>query len=79
MLDMARHTIFGYDDPVHRDWLFWTVLTISVLGVGAGIVVEGARWQNIFQISGGTLIGGLVLGSIREVVRGYREPTGRSD
>ena len=72
MSHVARNKL-GYDDPWHRDWLFWTVLVASLTGVGIGIGINGFQWQHPFQLLGGVVIGGVLLSSLREAIRGYRE------
>lgn len=65
----------GYDEPWHRDWLFWVVLVVSVGGAAASYLRGGVPWWlALAQVGGGLFIGGLVLGSLREVVRGFKEP-----
>jgi hypothetical protein len=72
---MGSNNTLGYDKPWRRDWLFWTLLLLSLVGSLIGYLwFDTPLWQALAQLGGGVFIGGLVFGGLREVVRGYREP-----
>ena len=72
---MGTKNTLGYDEPWHRDWLFWMILLLSLVGAAIGYLrYETPWWEALAQLGGGVFIGGLIFGSLREVLRGFREP-----
>lgn len=70
-----RRNEYGFDVPVHRDWLFWSLLPLAALVAILGVVTERAQpGEAVLQIGGALTIAGVVIGSVRELVRGFREP-----
>lgn len=69
---MSQRNSLGVDEPWHRDWLFLVVLFVSATGTGIGIARGTPWWVALAAFGGGVFIGGLVLGSLREICRGYR-------
>ena len=68
----SKRNSLGFDEPWHRDWLFLAVLFVSATGTGIGIARGTPWWVALAAFGGGVFIGGLVLGSLREIYRGYR-------
>jgi hypothetical protein len=70
-----RRNEYGYDVPVHRDWLFWSVLPIAAMIAIFSVMTGRAQpGEAVLQIGGALTIAGVLLGSVRELVRGFREP-----
>lgn len=69
-----QRSVLGYDVPWHTDWLFWVVLVVSACGAVIGFATGASPWwQSLAALGGGVFIGGIILGSLREVVRGFNE------
>ena len=70
-----RRNEYGFDVPVHRDWLFWSVLPIAAMLAVFSVTTGRAQpGEAVLQIGGALTIAGVLLGSVRELVRGVREP-----
>jgi hypothetical protein len=70
----GKRNVLGFDQPAHRDWLFWVVGVTCACGAVTGVSLGGVEWwTGASELVGGTALGGLILGSLRELVRGYRE------
>jgi hypothetical protein len=70
-----RRNEYGFDVPLHRDWLFWSLLPLAGLVAILAVVTERAQpGEAVLQIGGALTIAGVLLGSVRELVRGFREP-----
>jgi len=69
-----RRNMLGYDLPYHRDWLFGSALLVSATGGAIGLVRGSVWWEALASVCGGILMVGLVIGSLRELIRGFREP-----
>jgi hypothetical protein len=74
MTESGRRNVMGYDVPYHRDWLFVSALILSVMGGVIRLLRGDVWWEALASIAGGVLIIGLVLGSLRELLRGFHEP-----
>jgi hypothetical protein len=70
-----RRNEYGFDVPLHRDWLFWFLLPLAGLVAILAVVTDRAQpGEAVLQIGGALTIAGVLVGSVRELVRGYREP-----
>ena len=70
-----RRNEYGFDVPLHRDWLFWSLLPLAALVAILAVVTGRAQpGEAVLQIGGALTIAGVLLGSVRELVRGFREP-----
>jgi hypothetical protein len=70
-----RRNEYGFDVPLHRDWLFWSLLPLAGLVAILAVVTERAQpGEAVLQIGGALTIAGVLIGSVRELVRGFREP-----
>jgi hypothetical protein len=68
-----------FDRPLHRDPLFVVALLCGVAAAVVAVVTRGdvSTFVHVYEIVGGALAGsslvGIVGGSVRNFVRGYRE------
>jgi hypothetical protein len=70
-----RRNEYGFDVPLHRDWLFWSLLPLAGLVAILAVTTERAQpGEAVLQIGGVLTVAGVLLGSLRELVRGFREP-----
>lgn len=67
------------DDPFWRDWLFWVVFVFATVGLIVGQVVwHKSAWLALSQWLTAFGVPILILGSLRQLVRGYREPSSKA-
>jgi hypothetical protein len=70
----GRRVLWVFDRPLARDWVVWaTVVGPLVVGVGDGLG-QGSVQAFAFGLVWGAVLTALVLGSGRNLVRGFREP-----
>lgn len=70
-----RRNEYGFDFPLHRDWLFWSLLPLAGLVAILALATERAQpGEAVLGVFGALTIAGVLLGSVRELVRGFREP-----
>ena len=70
-----RRNEYGFDVPVHRDWLFWSVLPIAAMLAVFSVTTGRAQpGEAVLPIGGALTIAGVLLGSVRGLVRGFRVP-----
>jgi hypothetical protein len=68
-----------FDRPLHRDALFVVALLCGVAAAVGAVVTSGdvSTFVRVYEVVGGALAGfflfGVVGGSVRNFVRGYRE------
>lgn len=66
----ARSGLPGFDAPLHRDWLFVAALLISTTGGPIRLYQGNVWWEAVTSVFGGVFLIGVIVGSIRELVRG---------
>jgi hypothetical protein len=70
-----------FDDPPWRDWLFWVVAVFALTGLAVAVVVHDRSWPlALTQFLSACVVPVLLLGSLRQFVRGFRgEDAGSAD
>jgi hypothetical protein len=64
---------FGFDQPVHRDWLFWVVCALDLALVVVGIAMSHhSITGSLLALVGGPLVLGCFGGAARNLARGWR-------
>ena len=69
----GRQNTLGYDIPYHRDWLFVLAVVLAVAGGVIRLIRGDAWWVTVASVVGGVFLIGVVIGSLREFVRGLRQ------